>query len=63
MAERALRMKGIGGGAPLAGARALAADWDPALEDRPLGDDAERAVAALPALAAVVRSVIGEAPH
>ena len=63
VAERALRMKGIGGGAPLAGARALAADWDPALEDRPLGDDAERAVAALPALAAVVRSVIGEAPH
>jgi len=63
VAERALRMKGIGGGAPLAGARALAADWDPALEDRPLGDDAERAVAALPALAAVVRSVIGGAPH
>ena len=63
VAERGLRMKGIGGGAPLAGARALAADWDPALEDRPLGDDAERAVAALPALAAVVRSVIGEAPH
>ena len=63
VAERALRMKGIGGGAPLAGARALAADWDPALEDRPLGDDAERAVAALPALATVVRSVIGGAPH
>ena len=63
VAERALRMKGIDGGAPLAGARALAAGWDPALEDRPLGDDAERAVAALPELAAVVRSVIGGAPH
>ena len=63
VAERALRMKGIDGGAPLAGARALAADWDPALEDRPLGDDAARAEAALPALAAVVRSVIDETPH
>ena len=63
VAERALRMKGIDGGAPLAGARALAAGWDGALEDRPLGDDAERAVAALPELAAVVRSVIGETPH
>jgi hypothetical protein len=56
-------MKGIDGGEPLAAARALAADWDPALEDRPLGDDAARAEAALPALAAVVRSVIAQAPH
>jgi histidine ammonia-lyase len=63
VAERALRMKGIDGGEPLAAARALAADWDPALEDRPLGDDAARAEAALPALAAVVRSVIAQAPH
>jgi histidine ammonia-lyase len=63
VAERALRMKGIDGGAALASARALAAGWDPGLEDRPIGADAEAAVAALPALATTMRSVIAEAAH
>jgi histidine ammonia-lyase len=63
VAERALRMKGRDAGGALAPLRALAADWDPRLEDRPIGDDAEAAVAALPALAAAVRSVIAGAPH
>ena len=55
VAERALRMKDVPSTGVLAPARALAEDFDTRLEDRPIGGDAERAVAALPALAAVVR--------
>jgi histidine ammonia-lyase len=58
VAERALRMKGLPRSGVLAGARALAEDFDTRLEDRPIGADAELAVAALPSLAAVVRDAV-----
>jgi histidine ammonia-lyase len=63
VAERALRMKGVPADGPLAPARALAEDFDARLEDRPIGADGERAAAALPALAEVVRSVASPARH
>ena len=44
----------------LAPARALAEEFETRLEDRPIGADAGRAVAALPALAAVVRAAASE---
>jgi histidine ammonia-lyase len=55
-AERALRMRGVPATGVLGPARALATGFDARLEDRPLGDDAVRAEAALPALAELVRS-------
>ena len=62
VAERALRM----GGVPARRARSRrCARWPPGfdqrLEDRPIGEDAELAEAALPELAAIVRDVSGEA--
>ncbi|HET8756876.1 MAG TPA: aromatic amino acid lyase, partial [Solirubrobacteraceae bacterium] len=54
-AERALRMRAVPATGVLADARALARDFDPRLEDRPLGADVALAEAALPALAEVVR--------
>jgi histidine ammonia-lyase len=59
-AERALRRHGIEAAGALAPLRALAAPFDPSVADRPLGDDAARAVAALPALADAVRAVSNE---
>jgi histidine ammonia-lyase len=56
-AERALRMRGVPATGVLAPARALAGDFDERLEDRPLGEDAARAAAALPALAELVREL------
>jgi histidine ammonia-lyase len=55
-AERALRMRDMPATGPLAGARALAGDFDARLEDRPLGGDAALAEAALPSLAELVRA-------
>jgi histidine ammonia-lyase len=65
VAERALRMKSVPADGSLAPVRALAAGFDPALEDRPIGGDAALAEAGLPALARVVRAIAGEgeAPH
>jgi histidine ammonia-lyase len=57
-AERALRMRDVPAEGVLAPARALAADFDDRLEDRPLGEDGARAGAALPALAELVRAVV-----
>jgi hypothetical protein len=59
VAERALRMKGVHADGVLAPARALAAPFDERFEDRPIGDDAARAEAALPALAQAVRAIAG----
>ena len=56
-AERALRMRGAPTEGVLAPARELASGFDERLEDRPLGEDAARAAAALPALAELVREV------
>jgi histidine ammonia-lyase len=56
VAERALRMKGVAAEGVLAPARELAAGFEARLEDRPIGADAECAVAALPALARAVRA-------
>ena len=61
VAERALRMKGAAARGPLAPARTLAEPFDPRLEDRPIAGDTELADAALPALAALVRSVVARA--
>jgi histidine ammonia-lyase len=60
-AERALRMKGVEPGGALAPLRALAAGFDERLEDRAIAADAERAAAALPALADAV--IACEAAH
>ena len=60
VAERALRMGGAPVTGPLAPVRELTAGFDPRLEDRPIGEDAELAEAALPELAAIVRDVSGE---
>jgi histidine ammonia-lyase len=54
-AERALRMGSNDVPAALQPARELLAGLDPSLEDRPIGDDAAMAVAALGRLAAVAR--------
>ncbi len=59
-AERALRMRNVPATGALGPARALASGFDARLEDRPLGDDAARAVAALPALGEVVRAAAPE---
>jgi histidine ammonia-lyase len=59
VAERALRMKGAPDGGVLGPIRALAAGFDPRLEDRPIGTDAELAEAALPELARAVRAAAG----
>ena len=59
-AERALRMKGVPAEGVLAQIRALASGFDARLEDRPLGQDAALAEAALPALARTVRAVAGD---
>ena len=56
-AERALRMRGVPPAGALAPARELASGFDQRLEDRPLGEDAARAAAALPALAELVRAL------
>jgi histidine ammonia-lyase len=56
VAERALRMKEVVPEGPLAPARELAAGFEARMEDRPIGADAERAVAALPALGRAVRA-------
>ena len=61
VAERALRMKDVPASGPLAPLRALAAGFDPGLEDRPMGGDAALAEAALPALARAARELAGEA--
>jgi histidine ammonia-lyase len=61
VAERALQMGGLPPAGPLAPVRALAAGFDRRLEDRPIGEDAELAEAALPELAQIVRDVSGEA--
>ena len=61
VAERALRMGGVPVAGPLAPVRELTAGFDPRLEDRPIGEDAELAEAALPELAALVRNACGEA--
>jgi histidine ammonia-lyase len=53
VAERALRMGGIEVPVLLRPARELLAEIDPRLEDRPIGDDAARAAAALDALASL----------
>ncbi|HEX5618445.1 MAG TPA: aromatic amino acid ammonia-lyase [Solirubrobacteraceae bacterium] len=55
-AERALRMRAVPATGVLAGARALARDFDGRLEDRPLGGDVALAEAALPSLAELVRA-------
>jgi histidine ammonia-lyase len=55
-AERALRMRDVPVGGVLAPARALAGAFDARLDDRPLGEDAALAEAALPALGDVVRA-------
>jgi histidine ammonia-lyase len=59
VAERALRMKGTPDGGVLGSIRALAAAFDPQLEDRPLGADVALAEAAVPALARAVRAGAG----
>ena len=59
VAERALRMKGVGREGVLAPIRAVAAGFDATVEDRPIGSDAALAEAALPALAAIVRDAAG----
>jgi histidine ammonia-lyase len=56
VAERALRMREVALDPVLAPARALAGDFDPRLEDRPIGDDVTHAAASLPALSGVVRA-------
>jgi histidine ammonia-lyase len=55
VAERALRMKNVPAAGVLAPMRALAAGFDPRLEDRPIGHDTALAEAALRALARAVR--------
>src|SRR5829696_2996334 len=59
VAERALRMKGVGREGVLAPIRAVAAGFDATVEDRPLGPDAALAETALPALARTVRDIVG----
>jgi histidine ammonia-lyase len=58
VAERALRMRGARPNGVLAGARALAADFDDRLEDRPIGEDVAQAGERLGVLAGAVRAAV-----